>query len=140
MSFDVFLIPSSASPPDAQFGRAVQAVVIASGGRAPSEDSVMMASDGGEFELFGGSMFALRGLSPGICEVIFRSAARTNSYIVPTSDEAVVLKVKGTVGRGPKDLGPIKLIANSQGLCGVLEHGYRGWRAYADHVHNAINR
>jgi len=139
MSFDVFLIPSSASPPEAAFERAVRAVIVATGGRAPKGDGVMQAPDGAEFELYGGSMFALRGLSPGICVVIFRAAARTNAVIVPTDDEGGSLKVKGTTGKPPTGAEPIRLVADPQALCARLDHGYRAWGAFADHAHQVFN-
>ena len=139
MSFDVFLIPSSASPPKASFGREVRAAIVASGGHVPGEDDVMQAPDGTEFELYGGSMFSLRGLSPGVCQVIYRAAARTNAYIVPTDEDGAALKVKGTTGNPPKGLTPIKLVADPQTLCARLEHGFQSWSAYANHVRQAVN-
>ena len=140
MSFDVFLIGSSASPPEARFGQEVRAAIVASGGHAPSDEGVMQAADGAEFELFGGSMFALRGMSPSICTVIFRAAKRTNAYIVVTGEDGLPsLKVKGTTGVAPKGMGSIKVVADPQTLCAVMEHGYQGWRGFADHVHATLN-
>ena len=140
MSFDVFLIGSTASPPEAQMERAVRAAIHVTTGRSADGDGVMQAADGAEFELFGGGMFALHGLTPSICTVIFRAAQRTNAFVVVTGAEGLpTLKIKGTPGRGPKDIGPIKLVADSQALCSVLNQGYSGWRGFADHAHQVLN-
>ncbi|HEX4184037.1 MAG TPA: hypothetical protein VHY34_12345 [Caulobacteraceae bacterium] len=140
MSFDVFLIPSSGSPPAAHFEAEVRAAIVATGGRAPAGDGIMQTSDGAEFELFGGSMFALHGLTPSICVVIYRAAARTNAYVIPTgADGLPSLKVKGTTGVAPKGVESVKVVADPQALCAVLEQGYRGWRGFADHVHATLN-
>jgi hypothetical protein len=117
----------------------VVAAIHATTKRNDAPDGVMQTADGAQFELFGGTMFALRELSPSICTVIVRAAAKTNAYIVPASDDGVALKVEGTTGSPPKGFPPVKVVADAQSLCFVLEHGYQSWRAFADHAHRALN-
>ncbi|HUO12391.1 MAG TPA: hypothetical protein VMU37_06505 [Caulobacteraceae bacterium] len=84
-------------------------------------------------------MFALRGLSPGICQVIFHAAERTNAYIVPAGDAGGAAKVKGTTGDPPKGLEPIQLVADPKALCARLGLGFQAWNDYAAHVRSVIN-
>jgi hypothetical protein len=118
----------------------VRAAIVATTGHNADGDGVMQAADGAEFELYGGTMFSLHGLTPSICKVIFRAAQRTNAYIIPTGGgDGGSLKIKGTRGAATKEFMPIKVVADPRSLCQVLEGGYQTWRDYADHVHKAIN-
>jgi len=84
MSFDVFLFPSSASSIGAAYDQQVVAASRLAGAVKP-DISGGTSSDGVPFEIFGGDdggddgvSFALRGISPGLCKVIFQVALQTH--------------------------------------------------------------
>jgi hypothetical protein len=139
MSFDVFLIESSATPPKAQFERQMIEAIRSTGAWVSDDGGEVRTTDGADFNLYGG-MFSLHGLTLQTCRLIFAAAEKTNAYIVPTGVEnAPSLKIKGTRGRPPKGLFPIKVVVDPRMLCSALQPDYEGWRGYADHVHGVIN-
>jgi hypothetical protein len=131
MSFDVFLIASSATPNAAQFEKDVREVVVSMGGRVEADGVTVRTASGETFELQNGGMFALRDLQPTTCVVIFRAAHRTNSYVVAAGDERVAYKVKGLLGQPPSDFLPLREIADADDLCTQLRRGFEGWDAFA---------
>jgi hypothetical protein len=128
MSFDIYLVASSASPPEAAFEASVREAVAGAGGRFEG-DGVMVRTPSGEtVELFGGGMFALHDFGPGLCSLIFTAAERSHAYIVPTGGEAVAYRVTGMTGAPPADFLPVKDVAGPDELCRRLEPEYRAWR------------
>jgi hypothetical protein len=139
MSFDVFVIPSTASPPQAQFERAVHAAIVAEGGRFLDRDGESaQTSDGVNFELYGGGGFTLRGLTPSLCTLIFRTAVRTKSYVYATGGPDFMMKIKGVPGRPTGDMGAIRTVADQKAFCAVLQQGYSGWSSFANAAHKAL--
>jgi len=141
MSFDVFLIPSSASPVGPAYD---QQIVVAS--RAVGARSVSIeggeTSDGVPFETYGrgdGVMYALHGMSPNLCEIIFEAAKRTNSFVIATGDVKYAIKPKGISGRPPELNMPIKIAATPKALCVTLGQGYGMWAGYRDYVRKQVN-
>ncbi len=86
-----------------------------------------------------GVMFALRGLSPGVCKAIFQVAKRTQSYIYSTGGIYYVFKVEGTRGRLRENDMKVRTLATPEALCVVLRTGYGTWSGYADHVRKKLN-
>jgi hypothetical protein len=131
MSFDVFLVASSATPNAAQFEKDVRETVASTGGRIEADGVTVRTASGETFELQNGGMFALRDLQPTTCAVIFRAAQRTNSYVVAAGDEQIAYKVKGSLGQPPSDFLPLREIADADALCTQLRRGFEGWNVFA---------
>ena len=79
MSFDIFLIPSTASPPAIQLDREATVAARMAGGVFPPHD-VPHTSDGLRFEMDGGA-WHLHDLTPGLCKIVFTAAQRTNAFV-----------------------------------------------------------
>lgn len=131
MSFDVFLVASSATPNAAQFEKDVRQVVASTGGHLEADGVTVRTASGETFELQNGGMFALRDLQPATCVVIFRAAQRTNSYVVAANHEQIAYKVKGSLGQPPSDFLPLREIADASALCTQLRRGFEDWDTVA---------
>jgi len=141
MSFDVFLLPSSASPPAGAYDQRVVAAALSVGAWNVSVDGGR-TGDGLRYETYGGgsgTMFALRGMSPGICAVIFAAAKSTNSYIYATGGLDYAAKPKGIRGTVSRMGMPIKTLSTPKALCAMLEQGYGGWGNFRDRVRAQVN-
>ena len=132
MSFDVFIIESSASPPKEQFKEAVRKAVIAGGGVEDAQGN-LATSDGFAFELFG-SMFALRGWSDSMGELLFAVAELTSSYIYPVGEDSTALRTPNNKGAPPDGLGEISDVADAAEMCRGVAPDFYGWASYRDYV------
>ena len=140
MSFDIYLIASTATPPPAEFHRDIRAAIASAGGRVESDGELIDSPDGFQFEMYGGSSFSLTGLTPGVCKIVFASAQRTNAYIVTAGGgDLPALKVKGTQGRPPRGVSPIQIVADPKSLCVKLGKGFDAWSGYANDVRRHLN-
>jgi hypothetical protein len=144
MSFDVYLIASTATPPPAEFHRDVRAAIASAGGRVESDGELITGPDGFQFEMYGGDSFSLTDLTPAVCKIVFASAQRTNAYIVTGGGgDLATLKVQGTAGsplRGQsRGLAPIRLVADPRSLCVKLGKGFDAWSGYANAVRRHLN-
>ena len=144
MSFDIYLIASTATPPPAQFHRDVRAAIGSAGGSVASDGELVTGPDGFQFEMYGGDSFSLTDLTPAVCKIVFAAAQRTNAYIVTAGGgDLPTLKVEGTKGRpraGEAALLPVRVVADPQALCVKLGKGFAVWSGYADSVRRAMNR
>jgi hypothetical protein len=140
VSFDVFLIPTSASPGAAMYDQKVVAAARSAGARILSKYNGE-TSDGLLFEMYGGqgTGFSLHDISPGMCRVIFEAAKRTNSYIFSTGDVDYAVKPQGIEGKDPGMNMPVRTLATPQALCVTLQQGYRSWAGFRDAVRARVN-
>ncbi len=140
MSFDIYLIASTATPPPPAFHRDVREAIGSAGGRVASDGELVTGPDGFQFEMYGGDAFMLTDLTPAVCRIVFSAAQRTNAYIVTAGGgDLPTLKIAGTGGRPPRGLSPIRVVADPQSLCVKLGKGFDVWRGYADQVHRHLN-
>lgn len=141
MSFDVFLIPSSASPTGAAYDQQMVAAAKAAGARDTTADGGD-TPDGVSFELYGGGdgvQFALHSVSLGLCKVVFEVAKRTQSYVVSTGDVSYAVQIKGMRGREPRLDMPVKTMATPEELCVPLRQGYGSWAGFATYAGKRVN-
>lgn len=142
MSFDVFLIASSTSPDGAQARVATDRALAACGARRGrhGEFDFMLANGGGQ-EFYGedddtaGGMFALRGISPEVVQLIFAIADATRCFIIFPGEEPVALRTPSNDGElvGAEDL-PIERIADAQALAKRLGDPFGDWADYAGSI------
>ena len=142
MSFDVFLIASSASPDGAQARVATDRALAACGARRGrhGEFDFMLANGGGQ-EFYGedddtaGGMFALRGISPEVVHLIFAIADATRCFIIFPGEEPVALRTPSNDGElvGAEDL-PIERITSPRALADRLGEPFGDWAAYAQSI------
>lgn len=140
MSFDIYLVASTATPPPPAFHRDVRAAVGAAGGRIASDGELVTGPDGFQFEMYGGDAFMVTDLPPSVCKIVFAAAQRTNAYIVAAGGgELPTLEVAGTKGRPPGGLAPIQIVADPGALCAKLSKGFQVWSNYAGYVRRHMN-
>jgi hypothetical protein len=135
MSFDIFLIPSTASPPPAVLDRQAEVAARAAGAVFPPRD-LAHTPDGLRFEMDGGA-WHVSDLTPGLCKIVFTAAQQTNAFVTAGG---ALMRVKGARGRLPgKYDEPIRFVATYQALCDGLEPDLREWQGYARYVHRRFN-
>ena len=140
MSFDIYLIASTATPPPSQFHRDVREAIGSAGGRIASDGELVTGPDGFQFEMYGGDAFMLTDLTPAVCRIVFSAAQRTNAYIVSAGGgDLPSLKIAGTRGRPPRGVSPIQIVADPKSLCVKLGKGFDTWSAYANDVRRHLN-
>lgn len=133
MSFDVFLIASSASPQGAELRAATGSALALCGARrgakgdadfvlASGQNEEFFTSDDGE----AGGMFATRGLSPELVNLMFELADATQCFITFPSEEPAVLRTPGNTGEIPDEGMEVIPIADASDLRGRLEGGLGG--------------
>ncbi|WP_293682777.1 hypothetical protein [uncultured Phenylobacterium sp.] len=145
MSFDIYLVPSSATPDGraahAATGRAL-AACDARWGRSGEADVIL--STGEEVEFYGadegnpGAMFALRGgLTPELARVIFEVADATRCFVTAPLEPPRVLRTPGNAGTlspdDAEDVGAdvIVDVADVRALVAQLSGGLGIWSDYA---------
>lgn len=119
MSFDVYLIPSAASPEGEAAQTAFDRALAICGARrgGPGEADVVLAS-GAELEFFhgdddedAGGMFALRSIAVEAVNLIFELADATGCFIIFPSDRPRLLRTPSNDAElpegGPDDLADI---------------------------------
>ena len=148
MSFDIYLVPSSATPDGrgahAATGRALAACGARWGG---SGEADVVLSTGEEVEFYGpddanpGAMFALRGgLTPELARVIFEVADATSCFVTAPLEQPRVLRTPGNAGTldpdDAEDVGAdlIVDVADVRALVAQLSAGVGIWTDYAASV------
>src|SRR5437868_5931377 len=133
MSFDVFLIPSSASPMGPAALAAIDRGLAACGarrGRGGEDDIVLPSGQGVEFygpdDADAGGMFGLHSLTDEIVGMIFRVADATACFVIAPGEAPVLLRTPGNTGDPP--LGedgdaPVVAVADTQALAVRLSGG-----------------
>ena len=145
MSFDIYLVPSSATPSGreahAATGRALTACGARWGGRGEAD---VLLSTNEEVEFYGadddnpGAMFSLRGgLTPALARVIFEVADATRCFVTAPLDEPRLLRTPGNAGtlgaEDAEDVGTAIIIdiADVAALVAQLNLGVETWADYA---------
>lgn len=150
MSFDVFLIETTASPKGSDLVRATdEALRVCGARRGRSGEMPLVLASGGEVEFYSsddetaGGMFALRGESPEVIELVFRLADATRCFIIFPSDEPALLRTPGNSGdlladsdAPPRDAAdaPIVPITDARQLAELIQGGFTDWADYAAQV------
>ena len=149
MSFDIHLIPSSASPDGPGAREATDAALALCRARRAHPDQDLVLCTGEEVEFYGdsdepGGMFALRGaISPELAQVIFEIADATACFVVPVDDGCAFLRTPGNAGEPPTDDGEaddeteaweVVAIADPTELAQRLTGGFTAWSDYRDHL------
>ena len=99
MPFQVYLSPTTASPPDAQARADVRTAIAADGGQSDPDGVTVVTSDGLKVTLGGGDEhFLLDQLSPSFCRVVFNAALRSNSTVERGGSDLTPLQMKGSSG------------------------------------------
>jgi hypothetical protein len=151
MSFDVFLIDFRAPGHAAEDAKAALETLSISG--VPTNDDVGHFSaelgDRGSVELyakslkantteFGGGMFAVRGLSPMLAELISEFARASSCVIVPASDPPITLVPREDLMSTPPDdlkkSSKVLQVESGAEVLAALNGGYESWREYRDRV------
>jgi hypothetical protein len=99
MPFQVYLMPTTASPPEVQIQADVRAAASAEGGRLDHDGGVLVTSDGVRVALGDDDRhFLVDKLSPGFCRVVFDAAQRSNSTVDRGGSDLTPLQMKGSSG------------------------------------------
>ncbi|HEY0648592.1 hypothetical protein [Phenylobacterium sp.] len=150
MSFDVFLVPSSATPGGPEARAATDGALLLCGARRAHPDQDLVLCTGEEVEFYGadddpGGMFALRGgLSPELAQVIFEIADATACYIMAADESGAVLRTPGNSGApllADEDAGDedevareVIPVADPAELAQRLMGGFEAWSGYRDGI------
>lgn len=140
MSFDVFLIPSSATPNATSWAKCVSQVLADAGAKTSGDGVDVTLPDGASFELHAsgspGAMFALRGFAPSICEAVYRLADATSCFIVPSGGTDAALRTPGNSGEPPPGEGfpPIERVDSAAQLTTRLAPDFGNWSDFRDQV------
>lgn len=153
MSFDVFLVPSSATPDGGGEARAATERALTACGAhwGGSDDADIVLTTGEEIEFYGandqnpGAMFALRGaLSSQLAQVIFAVADATRCFITAPLEQPRLLRTPGNKGQlsaeDAEEVGTelIVEIADAAGLVAELSGGLGAWVDYAAAVTGGV--
>ena len=145
MSFDIYLVPSSATPSGREAHAATGRALAACGARwGGSGEADVVLSTGEEVEFYGaddenpGAMFALRGgLTPALARLIFEVADATRCFVTAPLEQPRVLRTPGNTGTlGPDDADDVGTevivdIADVRELIAQLSGGLGIWTDYA---------
>lgn len=139
MSFDVYLIPTTASPEGDEVRAATDRALALCGARrgGPEECDYVLASGYGQ-EFFGGDdgsaggVFALRGLDAERAHVIFEIADATQCFIIAAQEDCAPMRTPGNFGAAPggDETPQIIDIADPAELVAYLEGGLDAWSDY----------
>jgi len=142
MAFEVFLMPTTASPASAQVEVEVRKAIPAEGGALDADGAGARAADGIRFTVGDGGAFGIDQLSPGLCRIIFRAALRTNSVVVRGGADATPLKMKGAKGAIRGFRVRADPIASPQSLCVRLDRDLVAWNRFmsAEQAEGAMDR
>ncbi|MDO9335782.1 MAG: hypothetical protein Q7T61_05230 [Caulobacter sp.] len=145
MSFDIFLIASSASPMPTQASEAVRRALASVGGRETEPPGVFVARDGADVEFYcgdggPGGMFATHGLPLSIVELIVAVAEAQKCFILPVAEGMQAYRTPGNDGDPPSTQAdgfpPIVAIATPRALLDEINAGFEAWSDYRDQVVN----
>ena len=101
---------------------------------------VVRAGDGGEAEVFcgnlaGGCMVALRGITPGLLQLLLDLLKAGNWSMVPAMEDAVaIVPSPQAVQSVPDDFPPTVVCDSAEDLGRLLSEGFTAWKKYRDQV------
>lgn len=131
MPFQVYLSPTTASPPAAQIQADVRAAVAADGGRFDRDGATVVTSDGLRITLGGDDEhFLVDQLSPSFCRIVFNAARRSNSTVDRGGSDVTPLKMKGSSGATRYIRMRTDLIADPIALCARLGRDLQDWNRF----------
>jgi hypothetical protein len=125
MSFDIFLVASSATPGSDSFGPLVREVLDREGASQIGVAAHRLR-DGGEVDIYyaGGEpsvMFAVYGGIPAALPALLLNMAQAlGMFIVPATDSGEAYRPLGTPGDPPEDFLPVKDVATPEELEALL--------------------
>jgi hypothetical protein len=142
MSFDVHLIASSTSPAPAAFEALVDAALAHVGATGSVASEEILTHDGMVAELYAsggdGAMFALRGFSQSLADVIFAVAEATACFIVAADENPKAFRTPSNGGEAPTTeedgFPPIVAIASATALAEALGNDFGSWSDYRDQI------
>ncbi|HEX4183100.1 MAG TPA: hypothetical protein VHY34_07570 [Caulobacteraceae bacterium] len=127
MLFQVFLMPTTASPSHAQVQADVRAAIAGEGGGIEADGATLRTGDGANVKLESdGEVFLVDRLSPGLCRIVFKAAQRTNSTVDQVGYDVTPLKMNGSAGT-PLGDARADLIVSPSALCVRLRRDLRSW-------------
>jgi hypothetical protein len=134
MPFQVYLSPTTASPPDAQAQADVRAAIAADGGSIDRDRTTVMTSDGLKIRLDGDAEhFLVDQLSPSFCRIVFNAARQSNSTVDRGGSDVAPLQMKGSSGETRYVRMRTDPIADPTALCARLSLDLQDWnRAVSD--------
>jgi len=125
MPFQVYLTPTTASPPAAQIEADVRAAIVAEGARLDPDSAVIVTSDGAMIVLGDDARHFLIGeLSPSFCRILFNAAQRSNATVDREGSDSTPLQMKGSTGDVRRRTDPI---ADPPALCARLGRDLQEW-------------
>ena len=129
MPFQVYLSPTTASPPDAQIQADVRAAVVADGGRFDRDGVTVLTSDGLRITLGGDDEhFLVDQLSPSFCRIVFNAAQRSDSTVDRSGSDLAPLQMKGSSGATRYIRMRTDPIADPTALCARLGRDLQDWK------------
>jgi hypothetical protein len=128
MPFQVYLSPTTASPPAAQIEADVRAAISAEGGRIDRDGVAFVTADGLTVTFAGdGRRFLVDKLSPSFCRIVFNAAQRSNSTVNRGGTDLTPLQMKGSRDETRYDHVRTDPIADPVALCARLERNLQEW-------------
>ena len=128
MPFQVYLSPTTASPPAAQVQADVRAAITAEGGRIDRDGVTAVTSDGLKITLGDdGEHFLIDQLSPSFCRILFNAARQSNSTVGRGGADLTPLQMQGSHGETRYDRVRTDPIADPVALCARLGRDLQDW-------------
>jgi len=129
MPFQVYLSPTTASPPAAQIEAAVRTAIAADGGRIDRDGGAFETSDGLRVT-FGrdDAHFLIDRLSPSFCRILFNAAQRSNATVDRGGSDLTPLQMQGSRGETRYDRVRTDPIADPVALCTRLGRNLEEWK------------
>jgi hypothetical protein len=128
MPFQVYLSPTTASPPEAQIQADVRSAVAADDGRFDRDGVTVVTSDGLRITLGSDNEFFLVDqISPNFCRIVFNAAQRSNSTVNRGGSDVASLQMKGSSGETRSIRMRTDPIADPSALCARLGRDVRDW-------------
>jgi hypothetical protein len=129
--FQVYLTPTTASPPDAQVQSYVRAAIAAEGGSLGPDGVALRTSDGAKVIVASDAEhFEVDQLSPSFCRMLFSAALRSNSTIERGGADVTPLKMKGSRGATRYLRLRTDPIASPTELCARLQRDLEDWNRF----------
>ena len=107
------------------------------GGRGDSQ-SIMATADGFSFELLG-TMFALRGWSDSMGEILFAVGERTAAFVYPIDDGSVPLRTPSNKGEPPEGLDDVTEVQDAAELSLCVAPHFYGWSSHRDYAASKLS-
>jgi hypothetical protein len=131
MPFQVYLSPTTASPPDAQVQADVRAAISAEGAKIAPDGVTVVMSDGLRIKLArDDEHFLVDQLSPSFCRVVFNAAQRSNSTVDRGGSDVTPLQMNGSRGVTRYVRMRTERIADAAALCARLSLDLHDWKRF----------